>query len=152
MHAALPLDLPGPGDHRVVVDDAPTRDLLETMAVVFGMPGSLVDLVAQVQALPGVRAEINVRVVEGDRVVGVAQGYPHAGTVLLGNIATPEDARGRGIGTVATATVLRVAQERGLGDAVLVSSAAGHGVYERLGFTDVCTTTTWTWLPPDAGR
>ena len=108
------------------------------MAAVFGMPGSLVDVVARVQAIPGAGPEISVRVLENEPVIGIAQGYPDSGTVLLGNIATPEDARGRGIGTAATAAVVRVAQERGLTDAVPVSSTAGHGIYRRLGFADVC--------------
>ena len=45
-----------------------------------------------------------------------------------------EPVRGRGLGTAMTAPALRHARERGACRACLTATAAGQGIYERLGF------------------
>ena len=53
------------------------------------------------------------------------------------NVATVQEARGRGIGRAVTATVLAEAVARGHRLAVLGSSDLGYPVYHRLGFREV---------------
>jgi GNAT superfamily N-acetyltransferase len=67
-----------------------------------------------------------VRATSGSRVSGEDAG------VLLVN--TEPGWRGRGIGTAMTALALRHARERGARRACLTATAAGRGVYARLGF------------------
>jgi ribosomal protein S18 acetylase RimI-like enzyme len=150
MHLRLPTGLPhvdGPPEREVVVSDRITARPAATMVRAFGMPADEAEVVVAVHEALHTGEEILVEVVDGGRSVGVAMGYPDGDGVLVGNVATLADARGRGVGTAATVAVLAVAQERGLGTAVLCSSPEGHALYRRLGFEDVCTTSTWHWSP-----
>ena len=111
------------------------------------MPPGEADVVVAVHEALHTGEEILVEVLDEGRSVGVAMGYPDGDGVLVGNVATLADARGRGVGTAATVAVLAAAQGRGLGTAVLCSSREGHALYRRLGFEDVCSTSTWMWGP-----
>jgi ribosomal protein S18 acetylase RimI-like enzyme len=79
--------------------------------------------------------------------VGLMDGHAVASSsLLLGthvagiyNVATVEEARGQGIGTAMTVAALREAQAQGYRVAVLHASAAGVGIYQRLGFATYCT-------------
>jgi ribosomal protein S18 acetylase RimI-like enzyme len=68
------------------------------------------------------------------------------GVVGLYNICTREDYRRRGIGTALTLQPLLEARARGLHIGVLQASAAGAGVYTRIGFTSFGTIT--EYKPP----
>ncbi len=59
------------------------------------------------------------------------------------NIATPPDHRRRGFATALTARMLSDAFAEGASWAWLQSSAAGRGVYRRLGFVDVAVWECW---------
>jgi N-acetylglutamate synthase len=75
-----------------------------------------------------------VMLLDGDEPVGVACGFHDgiAGGVYY--VATPPAHRGRGVARAATAWVTNDLFERGARSVVLQSSAAGLGVYKRLGF------------------
>jgi len=89
------------------------------------------------------------------RFVGLVDDRPvaSAGVSLAGgvagiyNVATLPTMRARGFGTAMSRTAMRRARELGYGFAVLGSSDAGRGVYEGLGFRDVCTTRILEWKP-----
>lgn len=91
------------------------------------------------------------------RFVGLVDDLPvaSAGVVLAGgvagiyNVATLPSARRRGYGTVMSRTAMSRARELGHGIAILGSSDAGRGVYEGLGFRDVCTTQNFDWKPSE---
>jgi ribosomal protein S18 acetylase RimI-like enzyme len=67
-----------------------------------------------------------------------------AGLMLAGgvagiyNVATVPEARRRGIGAAMTARAVAAGRERGHEVAVLGASPLGRGVYERMGFAEVC--------------
>ena len=51
-------------------------------------------------------------------------------------VATLKEERGKGLGAHVTAGALRAAEEQGYRVGVLQSSAAGHSIYQALGFSD----------------
>jgi ribosomal protein S18 acetylase RimI-like enzyme len=59
-------------------------------------------------------------------------------------VATRREFRGRGIGSALTWTACDEARSRGISTAVLQSSAAGKGLYTRLGFRPLCQFTEFT--------
>jgi ribosomal protein S18 acetylase RimI-like enzyme len=82
------------------------------------------------------------------RFVGFVDGRPVAssGLVVGGgaagiyNVATLPSKRRRGIGSAMTLAAMRHGRSLGYRIALLGTSPLGRGVYERLGFTDVCVT------------
>jgi GNAT superfamily N-acetyltransferase len=82
--------------------------------------------------------------------VGCGSGFVHDGVLGVYNIATLEEARGRGIGYAVTAALLAEGRRRGCRHAVLHASEEGRPVYERLGFEAVCDVPQYVWLPPEA--
>jgi ribosomal protein S18 acetylase RimI-like enzyme len=58
---------------------------------------------------------------------------------------TLPDLRGRGIGTAMTHATLVAARDLGFSTAVLGSSPMGYGLYERLGFREVCSIDVYEW-------
>lgn len=122
-----------------VVDEASMRDATRLAATGFGIPGELGEAVADVLAplgAPGSPVRTVVAELDG-RPVASALGIGLGRSVVIGNVATLEDARGRGIGRAVTIAVLRDAMERGARFGVLESSDLGHPVYRRIGFRDV---------------
>jgi ribosomal protein S18 acetylase RimI-like enzyme len=93
-------------------------------------------------------------------VLALVDGAPAGGGSLwvtgrsagLYNIGTLEAARGRGVGTAVTAALVERARGLGCTEVVLHATAAGLGVYRRLGFTVVCSVSQHLWVPPGAGR
>jgi GNAT superfamily N-acetyltransferase len=71
---------------------------------------------------------------EGERAVAAAELFVSGSVGGIYNVSSREDVRGRGIGTAMTWTAIAHARGLGLPYAVLQASAAGVGVYERLGF------------------
>src|SRR5439155_24576429 len=82
------------------------------------------------------------------RFVGFLDGRPVAssgmfaggGVVGIYNVATLRSMRRRGIGTAMTLAAMRHGRSLGYHVAVLGASDLGRGIYERLGFRDVCRT------------
>ena len=93
---------------------------------------------------------LNLVAWDGDRPVGCGSAVVDGATVGLYNIATLEEARGRGVGHAVTATLLNTGVARGCQQAILHASDMGRPVYERLGFAQVCTTPQYVWMPPAA--
>jgi ribosomal protein S18 acetylase RimI-like enzyme len=149
MHLELPTALPDLGAHEVVLGTHADHEGLAAMTEAFGGPPDMVEVMATMQQCLRTGTELTASVSDGQRVLGVAQGFTDDGVVVIANVAVREEARGRGIGTAVTAAVLAAAQERGATDAVLVSSELGHSVYRGLGFVDVGTRSTWEWDPPE---
>jgi len=58
------------------------------------------------------------------------------GAAFVTNIGTAPDARGHGLGTLATVATLTLAREMGRALATLTASLDGRGVYGRLGFRE----------------
>lgn len=79
------------------------------------------------------------------------------GTIYLGtnnvcgiwNIATLEEARGKGIGTAITWKPCFDAMQKGYKYGVLLSSEMGYGVYKRLGFEEYCKVGYYAWAPEE---
>ncbi|HCO04044.1 MAG TPA: hypothetical protein DIT48_11925 [Actinobacteria bacterium] len=73
------------------------------------------------------------------RIVGSSGIVWTGGVAGIYNVTTPPELRRRGVATAMSQHALRTARAHGHRVAVLGSSDLGRGVYERLGFRDVCT-------------
>ena len=62
------------------------------------------------------------------------------------------DVRRRGLGAALTARAVAEGRERGYEVAVLGSSKLGYGVYERMGFTEICQDRVWMLPAGTKGR
>jgi GNAT superfamily N-acetyltransferase len=78
------------------------------------------------------------------RPVGSAGLRVGAGVAGVYNVATPPDQRRRGIGAAMSFAAMRAAHDLGYEIALLGASPLGRGVYERLGFRDVCVVKEYT--------
>ena len=74
---------------------------------------------------------------KGAKLVCTSLMYFEDGVAGIYCVATIPDERGKGLGAHATAEPLRLVRDLGDRVGVLQSSAAGHSVYKKLGFTDV---------------
>lgn len=90
------------------------------------------------------------------RILGVREGGPllsggmsfnAADTAGIYLVSTATTARGRGLASEVMRGLLVDAQARGMATAVLQATPLGHGVYQRLGFQDLETWTSWVHLP-----
>jgi GNAT superfamily N-acetyltransferase len=63
------------------------------------------------------------------------------------DVGVVNDARRRGIGAALMAHALSFAREAGGKAAILISSGMGHGMYQRVGFRDVCKVGYWYRAP-----
>ena len=81
------------------------------------------------------------------RFVAVSLMYLADGLAGIYCVATLADARGKGLGAHMTAEPLRIAQRLGYRVGILQSSAAGHPVYLRLGFSDFASVPMFVRMP-----
>jgi ribosomal protein S18 acetylase RimI-like enzyme len=133
------LDLPAGATLSWVADPPSMRAATRLAAAGFGMPDELGDGIADLLApvaTPGSPVRTVVAELDG-RPVASALGIDLGEVVAIYNVATLEEARGRGIGRAVTIAVLRDAMTRGARFGVLESSDLGHSVYRRIGFRDV---------------
>jgi len=65
----------------------------------------------------------------------------------IDNVATLEQARGRGIGAAVTRAAMRYARDHGATQAALQSSDLGYRVYRGLGFVEYCNLRLYDWRP-----
>jgi ribosomal protein S18 acetylase RimI-like enzyme len=70
------------------------------------------------------------------RPVATALGLLAGEGIVIVNVATVPDARGRGIGRAVTLAAMHAGADAGATIAVLQSTEMGHGVYQRLGFEE----------------
>jgi ribosomal protein S18 acetylase RimI-like enzyme len=120
---------------------------LDVMILGYGLPALVTEPMGVVmRELP---EALNVLATLDGRPVASGTAYLSGPTAGVYNIAVLEEDRGRGIGYAVTATLLDLAADAGARHAVLHSSADGFGVYERLGFVEVCETPQYLWLPEE---
>jgi len=76
--------------------------------------------------------------VSGEEAVASSLVFFGAGVAGIYHVSTAPEHRGRGLGSVITATSLVEARSRGYQIAVLHATEMGYPVYRRLGFEQVC--------------
>lgn len=105
----------------------------------FGLPSptatALARLLSRIGDRPGSAAHVLLARLDG-RPVASALAVVAERAVVIYNVATLPEARGRGIGGSITLAALHDGRSRGAGFGVLESSEMGYGVYQRLGFRD----------------
>lgn len=138
--AGLPsFDVP-PGVTWSTVDDDRSFDaMVDVMSGGFGMPddlrpflehtlrlhsGPVPELAMFVVSVAGEPASTSLAAVVGE-------------VVVIYNVATVPESRGRGLGTLATRLAMRHGIERGAETAVLEASEMGYPIYRRLGFEEI---------------
>lgn len=151
MHLALPVGAPEPlpaGVEIAVVTPETNDAMLRVLGLGFDLPEDAVHVLdALMKSLP---AELIVHVLATRDGEAIACGslLVTGDTGGLYNIATLAEFRGRGIGRAVTQALLDLARQRDCRQAILHSSGLGRGVYERLGFAQVCQVPQYVWLPP----
>lgn len=136
---------------RRVVDDETQAAWAHAMEVGFGIPEPVLARIDALARRDGYAADARWA-----RFAGFLQGEPVASSGLLFfggvagiyNVATLPEARRRGVGTVMSLAAMREGRARGAALAVLGTTEAGRGVYEGLGFREVCTIRTFRWQDP----
>ncbi|MEX1169838.1 MAG: GNAT family N-acetyltransferase [Chloroflexota bacterium] len=132
------VELPAGTVIEVVRDAIAFREWLDTMVAGFGMPPKIGDAYMAFATL-GFGDDLPTRGllvrVEG-RPVATALGVLAGKGIVIVNVATVPDERGRGIGRAVTLAAMHLGAEAGAQVAVLQSTEMGHGVYRRLGFEE----------------
>ena len=72
----------------------------------------------------------------GSHPVAIASLFEVSGLAWVTNVGTVPNARGQGIGSAGTSTILDIASVRGHSHAWLAASTMGVSLYRRLGFVD----------------
>ncbi len=142
-------DTPVPGLELRVARPDESQAWAQLMCRAYGMPDDLVSPVLAMISCFEAGGLVNVIGELDGEPVAVGSLWVSGTTGGLYNIATLESARGRGIGFALTARLLDLAREQGCRQAILHASEMGKPVYERLGFTTVCTVPQFLWLPPE---
>jgi ribosomal protein S18 acetylase RimI-like enzyme len=124
-----------------VTDQSGQAKFVQAMTAGFGMNAverhAMNSLAAPVGYGPDARWVRWVGSIEG-RVVASSGLMLGGGVAGIYNVATAPDVRRRGIGAALTAAAVAEGRERGCEVAVLGASELGYGVYERMGFAEVC--------------
>ena len=133
----------------VTLEEVGGDELIPTMVAGFGMPEMVCEPLGRfVAALPPEQVGHLLARLDG-RPVACGSLWLTGRTAGLYNIATLDEARGRGIGYAVTAALANLGVDRGATHAILHASQTGRPLYERLGFEQVCITPQYIWIPPD---
>jgi len=120
-----------------VEDAQDLGDLVEAVAGPFELPDEVASVFARPEAvLSPFTAAVIVRDADGRPVAGAWTGVSHS-VAGIGFVGTAERARGRGLGTAATAAAMRLGYAMGARAAVLQASPMGRSVYARMGFREI---------------
>ncbi len=136
LEALPPVELPSGATIELVRDAAAFRAWLDVMVAGFGMPTQIGDAFMKFATL-GFGDELPTRSILArldGRPVATALGVLAGGGLVIANVATLEDVRGRGLGRAVTLAAMHAGAEAGATVAVLQSTEMGLGVYRRLGF------------------
>jgi ribosomal protein S18 acetylase RimI-like enzyme len=128
-------ELPDGGSIERVLDPAAFAQLMEVMVEGFEMPTELGPAFLRYGDLgfgPGLPIPFIGRI--DGRPVATAMAVPVDRGVVILNVTTIPEFRGRGFGRALTLATMRAGAELGARIAVLQSTEMGHGVYRRLGF------------------
>ena len=148
--AMAPTSLPPGYQWARIGDDALGRDWVEALAIGYGLPAPLAGLFGPEKLGADMAPDATVQffgVLKDGKVVATSMLYLADGLAGIYCVATLPEERGKGLGAHATAEALRVARPLGYHVGVLQSSAAGHGVYLRLGFGDYATVPMFIRMP-----
>lgn len=119
----------------------------EVMARGFDFPDFLLDpLLEAFEGLDGPHLT-HVLARLDEEPVGFGTGHLDGTTLGIYNVATVPETRGRGVGTAVTAALMDIGAARGCDHAVLHATQMGVGVYERLGFEEVCPVSVFVATP-----
>jgi ribosomal protein S18 acetylase RimI-like enzyme len=127
-------------DLRVEVVEEPRRlvELVDVYRTSMGLPpGTTADLARVGARRPDNADIVRLAAIVGDTVVGTTEVITAHGVAGIFVVHVAESHRRRGVGRVLTAGALRAGQERGMGEAALIASAAGETLYRRHGFAPV---------------
>jgi GNAT superfamily N-acetyltransferase len=136
--ADLPnVELPDDATISLVRDAATFREWLDVMVIGFGMPAQIGDTFMRYAELGfGDDLPITILARIDGRPVATSLGSVAAEGILIANVTTVPEVRGRGLGRAITLAAMREGARLGAKIAVLQSSAMGHSVYRKLGFEE----------------
>ena len=132
------VELPANAAIELVRDKTAFREWLDVLVAGFGMPSQIGDAYMAFATL-GFGDDLPVRSLllrVGDRAVATALGVLAGGGIVIVNVTTIPEERGRGLGRAVTLAAMRIGAAAGAKIAVLQSTEMGHGIYRRLGFED----------------
>lgn len=131
------LELPDGASIELVDHAAAFREWLDTMVVGFGMLAQIGDTFMRYADL-GFGDDLPIVILAriGGQPVATALGSVAAGGVVIANVTTVPEERGRGLGRAVTLAAMRAGADAGATIAVLQSTELGHGIYRRLGFEE----------------
>jgi len=85
----------------------------------------------------------------GDTPVSTSSILYSDGVAGLYNVATLQEARGKGAGGMISYVPFMDARERGYRFGILHSTRMGYKVYKRLGFEEICKLVRYQWIPTE---
>ena len=136
--AGLPaIEPPDESTITFVEDAASFREWLDVMVIGFEMPPQIGDTFWKYAEL-GFGDELPVTIlarIDG-RPVATALGSVAGGGIVIANVTTVPDVRGRGLGRTVTLAAMHAGARAGATIAVLQSTEMGLGVYRSLGFEE----------------
>lgn len=123
----------------LVQDMATLNTWVDTFSRGYGIPGEWTPALTEMIASLGFELPFSnyLGYLEGEPVAASTR-FLGEGVAGIYNVATIEQARGKGIGTMMTVMPLIEARQMGYQWGILQSSQMGYGVYRRLGFEKLC--------------
>lgn len=124
-------------------------ELVAAMLDGFGLPHTLLGPFRELcQAAPTERLALHSVLARLDgEPVGAGSVFVSDRVAGLYNIATRDEARGRGVGRAVTVELMRIGAAQGCAESILHASAMGESVYARLGYRTVGQVAQYLWAP-----